>query len=116
MADAALVTADTRAARRNPVCITRLPATDSAGGRGLAEAVAHNRGAEVGVLAQTPPTQHRPGTCSKVAEGSGTFLFFNHTRFLGLQWHPRGHDGVVLGAARKEHLAAQQGGAFFHAQ
>ena len=70
MADAALVTADTRAARRNPVCITRLPATDSAGGRGLAEAVAHNRGAEVGVLARTPPTQHRPGTCSKVAEGS----------------------------------------------
>jgi hypothetical protein len=26
----------------------------------------------MGVLAQTPPTKHRPGTCSKVAEGSVT--------------------------------------------
>jgi hypothetical protein len=29
----------------------------------MVEAVAHNGWEEVGVLAQTPPTQHRPGTC-----------------------------------------------------
>jgi hypothetical protein len=39
----------------------------------LAEAVARTQGEEGGVWAQTPPTQPRPGTCSKVAESSGTF-------------------------------------------
>ena len=63
IADAALVTADNLAALRDTFFITRLPATDSAWGRVMAEAVAHNHWEEVGVLAQTPPTQHRPGTC-----------------------------------------------------
>src|SRR5215813_8987532 len=62
MAEAALVTEDRLAALRDPLCITRLPATDSECGRGMAEAVAHNDWEEVGGLAQTPPTQHRPGT------------------------------------------------------
>ena len=48
--------------------ITRLPATYSECGRVIAEAVAHNQWEEVGVLAQTPPTKHRPGTFYKVAE------------------------------------------------
>src|SRR5262249_22204683 len=52
--------------------ITRLPATSSACGRVIAEAVAHNHWEEGGVLAQTPPTKHRPGTFYKVAEGEGT--------------------------------------------
>ena len=56
------MTADHLAALRDTRCITRLPATYSACGRGLAEAVAHNAWEEVGGLAQTPPTQQRPGT------------------------------------------------------
>jgi transposase len=72
IADAALVTADNLAALGDPLCITRLPATYRECGRVIAEAVARNQWEEVGVLAQTPPTQHRPGTCSKVAEDGVT--------------------------------------------
>jgi transposase len=72
MADAALVTADNLAALRDTFFITRLPATYSACSRVIAEAVAHNHWEEVGVLAQTPPTKHRPGTFYKVAEGEVT--------------------------------------------
>ena len=72
IADAALVTADNLAALRDTLFITRLPATYSECGRVIAEAVAHNHWEEVGVLAQTPPTKHRPGTFYKVAEGEGT--------------------------------------------
>jgi hypothetical protein len=39
----------------------------------MAEAVAHNRWAEVGALAQTPPTRHRPQAGYQVAEGSVIF-------------------------------------------
>jgi hypothetical protein len=39
----------------------------------MAEAVAHNRWEEVGVLAQTPPTKPRPGTFDPVAAGGVTF-------------------------------------------
>jgi transposase len=63
MADAALVTADNLAALRDTLFITRFPATSSAWGRVSAEAVARGCWEEGGVLAQTPPTQHRPGTC-----------------------------------------------------
>jgi transposase len=70
IADAALVTKDHLAALRDTLFITRLLATYSACGRVLAEAVAHNHWEEVGVLAQTPPTKPRTGTCYKVAEGS----------------------------------------------
>jgi transposase len=72
IADAALVTADNRTALRATFFITRLPATYSECGRVIAEAVAHNDWEEVGVLAQTPPTKRRPGTCYKVAERSVT--------------------------------------------
>ena len=72
IADAALVTAANLAALRDTCFITRLPATYSACGRVIAEAVAHNGWEEVGMLAQTPPTKHRPGTGSKVAEGRVT--------------------------------------------
>ena len=68
IADAALVTEDNLAPLGDTLCITRLPATYSEWGRVIAEAVARNQWEEVGVLAQTPPTQHRPGTCYKVAE------------------------------------------------
>jgi transposase len=72
IADAALVTEDNLSALRDTCFITRLPATYSACGRLIEEAVARHHWEEVGVLAQTPPTKHRPGTCYKVAEGSVT--------------------------------------------
>src|SRR5262244_4256373 len=62
IADAALVTEDNLTALRDTLFITRLPATYSECGRAMAEAVAHNRWEEIGVVAQTRPTQHRPGT------------------------------------------------------
>jgi hypothetical protein len=68
IADAALVTADNLAALENTLFITRLPATYSECGRVIAEAVAHDQWQEVGILAQTPPTKHRPGTFYTVAE------------------------------------------------
>ena len=72
IADAALVTEDNLAALEDTLFITRLPATYSECGRVIAEAVAHNRWEEVGVLAQTQPTRHRPGTFYKVAESHVT--------------------------------------------
>ena len=72
VADAAFVTEDSLAALRDTLFITRLPATYSECGRVIAEAVAHNHWETVGVLAQTPPTKHRPGTFYKVAEASVT--------------------------------------------
>jgi transposase len=72
IADAALVTEDNLTALRDPGFITRLPATYSECGRVIEEVVARNQWEEVGVLAQTQPTRHRPGTVYKVAEGSVT--------------------------------------------
>jgi hypothetical protein len=63
------VTEDNRAARGDPLCITRFPATYSAWGRVMAEAVARNQWAAVGMVAQTPPPQPRPGTFYQVAAG-----------------------------------------------
>ena len=50
IAAAALVTADKLAALRDTFCITRLPATYSACGRVMAEAVAHNHWEAVMVI------------------------------------------------------------------
>ncbi len=72
IADAALVTEDNLTALKDTLFITRLPATSSECGRVSAEAVAANRWEEVGVLAQTPPTKHRPGTFYKVSESDVT--------------------------------------------
>jgi hypothetical protein len=68
MADAALVTEDDLAALGDPLFITPFPATYRACGRVSAEAVARNQWEDGGVLAQTPPPKHRPGTFSKGAE------------------------------------------------
>jgi len=72
VADAALVTEDNLAALGDTLFITRLPATDNECGRLITEAVAHNAWAEVGVLAHTKPTKHRPGTSYKASEGEVT--------------------------------------------
>lgn len=52
--------------------ITRLPATSNACGRLITEAVAHNAWVEIGVLAHTQPTTHRPGPSSQASEGAVT--------------------------------------------
>ena len=72
VADAALVTEDNLAALGDTLFITRLPATYNECGRLMTEAVAHNAWAEVGVLAHTKPTKHRPGTSYKASEGEVT--------------------------------------------
>jgi transposase len=71
-ADAALVTEDNLAALGDTLFIRRLPATYSECGRLTAEAVAHNTWEEVGVLAHTQPTTHRPATSYKAYEGQVT--------------------------------------------
>jgi transposase len=72
VADAALVTEDNLAALGDTFFITRLPATYNECGRLIAEAVAQNTWEEVGVLARTKPTPHRPATSYKASEGELT--------------------------------------------
>jgi len=72
VADAALGTADTLAALGDTLFITRLPATYNECGRLIAEAVAQNTWEEVGVLAHTKPTTHRPAPSYKASEGEVT--------------------------------------------
>jgi transposase len=72
VADAALVTEDNLAALGDTLFITRLPATYNECGRLITEAVAHNAWEEVGVLAHTTPTKHRPVTSYTVSEGEVT--------------------------------------------
>jgi transposase len=69
VADAALVTEDNLATLGDTLFITRLPATYNACGRLITEAVVHNTWQEVGVLAHTKPTKHRPVTFYKAYEG-----------------------------------------------
>jgi transposase len=72
VADAALVTADKLAALGETLFISRLPATYNACGRLMTEAVAHHTWEDVGVLAHTTPSKHRPVTSSKAYAGEGT--------------------------------------------
>lgn len=72
VADAALVTEANLAALGDTLFISRLPATYNECGRLIAEAVAHNTWEEVGVLAHTKPTKHRPVTSYKAYEGEVT--------------------------------------------
>jgi transposase len=72
VADAALVTEENLAALGDTLFITRLPATYNECGRLIAEAVAHNAWEDVGVLAHTKPTKHRPATSYKASEGEVT--------------------------------------------
>jgi len=72
VADAALGTEAHLAALGDTGFSSRFPATDSACGRILQEAVAHDAWAEVGALAQPTPTKKRPGTFDHVYEGAVT--------------------------------------------
>jgi transposase len=97
IADSALVTEDNLAALRDTLFITRLPATYNEWGRVIAETVADNRWEAVGVLAQTKPTKHRPGTFYKVAEGSVTLY---GQAYRAIVVHSSSHD-----QRRQQHLA-----------
>jgi transposase len=72
VADAALVTEANLAALGDTRFITRLPATYNECERIIAEAVAHNTWDDLGVIAHTKPTQHRPATSYKAYEGAVT--------------------------------------------
>ena len=72
VADAALVTEANLTALGDTLFISRLPATYNECGRLIAEAVAHNTWEELGVIAHTQPTQHRPATSYKAYEGEVT--------------------------------------------
>jgi transposase len=72
VADAALVTEDNLAALGDTLFISRLPATYNECGRLITAAVAHNTWEDVGVLAHTKPTKHRPVTSYKAYEGEVT--------------------------------------------
>jgi transposase len=72
IADAAMVTEDNLKALGDTLFISRLPATYRECERVIAEAVAHNQWDEVGIMAQTKPTKHRPAASYKVSEGTVT--------------------------------------------
>jgi transposase len=72
IADAALVTEENLVALGETLFISRLPATYSECGRVIEEAITQDRWEEVGVLASTKPTKHRPVASYKVAEGHVT--------------------------------------------
>src|SRR5262247_338036 len=89
VADAALVTEDNLAALGDTLFISRLPATYSEYGRLIAEAVAHNTWEDVGVLAHTKPTAHRPVTFYKAYEGEVTLY---GTTYRAVVVHSSAHD------------------------
>jgi transposase len=72
VADAALVTEDNLATLGDTLFITRLPATYKEYGRLITATVAQNTWEDVGVLAHTKPTTHRPVTSYKAYEGQVT--------------------------------------------
>lgn len=72
IADAALVTEDNLAALGDTLFITRLPATYNECERVIGEAVAQAQWAEVGSVAETKPTKHRPAASYKVSERTVT--------------------------------------------
>jgi len=78
IADAALVTEDNLKALGNTLFISRLPATYSACERVIAEAVAQDQWEEVGIVAQTKPTKHRPAASYKVSERTVTLYGKNY--------------------------------------
>jgi hypothetical protein len=69
VADAALVTEDHLAALGHTLCLSRLPATYTACERVIQEAVARDGWEDIGILATTRATQHRPATCDRAYEG-----------------------------------------------
>jgi transposase len=95
IADAALVTEDNLQALGNTFFITRLPATYSACGRVIEEAVAHDPWDQVGLVAQTKATRHRPAASYKVSER--TVTLYNKT-----------YRAVVIHSSSQDHRRQQR--------
>jgi len=68
IADSAVVTEANLKTLGKTLFITRLPATYSECQRVIEEAVKANVWEAIGILAETQPTQHRPGTCYRAYE------------------------------------------------
>lgn len=95
MADAALVTEDNLQALGNTFFITRLPAPYSACGRVIEEAVTHAQWDQVGLVAQTKATRHRPAASYKVSER--TVTLYNTT-----------YRAVVIHSSSQDHRRQQR--------
>ena len=89
IADAALVTEDNLKALGPTLFITRLPATYSECERVIAAAVAQEQWEEVGRVAQTKPTKHRPAAAYKVAERTVTLY---STQYRAVVIHSSSQD------------------------
>jgi len=89
VADAALVTEANLTALGDTLFLRRVPATSHACGRLIAEAVAHDTGEELGGIAHTQPTPHRPAPSSQAYEGEVT-LYGTPSRAVVL--HSRAQD------------------------
>ncbi len=72
IADSAMVTETNLDTLGETLFISRLPATYSECERAIADAVSADSWEEVGVLAHTPPTKHRPASSYQVAEATVT--------------------------------------------
>ena len=71
MADAALGTADQLAALGPTLCLSRVPATATAGARVIQEAVARDGWEAIGSRTTTQAPTRRPATCDNASEGAG---------------------------------------------
>lgn len=105
VADAALVTEENLTALGDTLFITRLPATYNECGRLIAEAVAHNTWTELGVLAHTQPTPHRPSTAYKAYEGEVTLY---GTPYRAVVIHSSAQDKRRQKRLEREIQAAQR--------
>jgi transposase len=89
IADAALVTEDNLKALGNTLFITRLPATYRAWGRVIEEAVTHDQWDQVGMVAQTKSTRHRPAASYQVSERTVTL---SNTTYRAVVIHSSSQD------------------------
>jgi transposase len=90
IADSAMITEENLKAMGDTLAfISRLPATYSECGRVIAEAVKKDRWDEVGALAQTKPTAHRPATHYKIYESE--VVLYGKT-YRAVVVHSSAHD------------------------
>lgn len=89
VADSALVSEINLRALDDTLFISRLPSTYKECGRAITEAVSRNEWRELGVLAKTKPTTHRPGTFYKVYE---TEVSLHGKTYRAVVAHSSAHD------------------------
>lgn len=90
IADSALVTEDNlKALGADILFITRLPATYNECERVIRDAVTQNSWEDIGVIAETKPTQNRPGTSYRACESEVTLY---GTSYRAVIVHSSAHD------------------------